>query len=291
MENNTPALQLSNPMLVGVPPEAVRHCTVPIPTTLLAEYISNKKLFYVVNYSNSEVSGAKFLNYLANLVMPCDIDFDFPLPYHEFDSLMEAYFNQKVIAGPASLHILAAIILMAAKGMEYLCIPYEFPVEEAHVYAFIEKHKDLVGRHLHFLDSTQVYALASIKSLNAHYEPKERFENIDDAHYVSPNVAMMYRLPEFTSLYFHIKDKAPPRMSYFVHQFEEAINKTDKLGVYFRGRNNLVCHMFEHLAQGTFRSGDICDGVFKNGVFDSNGEHYEPKAFDYKEPVVEEGQE
>lgn len=263
----------------GIPESAIRRTVVPMPGEAIREYFTNKYLFFILNHSESRLQGAPFITYLTNLDMPCDISFNLPIQYEEYEMVMLAHMTQTSIHNASSLHVLAAEIMLVAKGMPYEQSPYALPIGKEIVMRFIEKNKDVVERWMHFIDSTQVFALSAIKVLNAHYKPAERFEVIDDRNYVGANVAMLYRIPEFIALYFSI-ECGTYRMSYFKPQYEEYMFKTHRLAHYFRSKGNLAALMFEHLAMGTVASTDLTEGMFSMGVFQPADKHYEPIPFD-----------
>lgn len=263
----------------GIPEEAIRRTVVPMPGEAIREYFTNKNLFFILNHTESRLQGAPFITYLTNLDMPCDISFNFPLSYEEYALVMEAHMTQTSIHNAASLHVLTAEIMLVAKGMEYEQSPYALPIGKENVLRFISEHKDMVDRWMHFIDSTQVFALSAIKKLNTHYKPAERFEVIDDRNYVGANVAMLYRLPDFIAMYFSIKCDSY-RLSYFKPQYEEYMFKTHRLAHYFRSKGNVAALLFEHLAMGTVASTDLTEGIFSMGVFQPTDKHYEPIPFD-----------
>lgn len=271
----------------GIPEAAIRRSVVPFPTEVIREYFENKELFFVLNHTQSRIKGDQFLTYITNLDMPCDIEFDLPLPYEEYAQIMLAHMTQNSLHNASSLHVLAAEIMLVAKGMNYEHSPYAMPVGKENVLRFIEENKEVVGKWMHFIDSTQVYALWAIKTLKEHYVPEERFETIDDRHYVGANVAMLYRIPEFIGLYFSI-DCKEYKMSFFKQQYEEYMFKSHRLAYYFRSKNNIAALQFESLARGIVASTDVSDGIFSIGVFDPKDPRYEAKPFDKTETEIRE---
>lgn len=252
----------------AIPEENLRYTSVPIPTELIREYFTNKGIFYVVDYQKSRLKGSNFLTYLTNLAVPSDVNFGEVMQYEEYSEVMKAYLDQRSVVSCSLLHVMAAELLLFAKGLSYEALPYVTPVPKASfLIRFIDENKDQISRWLHFIDSTQVFALSAIKRLNSHYKPKEVFENIDDKEYVGSNVAQLYRIPEFIAYYFSI-DGAQYQLSYFTQQYEEYMFKNERLAKYFRSPNNFAALMFEHIAVGTFKASDIGYGMFGIGVFD-----------------------
>lgn len=247
--------------------ENVRETVVPIPTDLIREYFTNKGLYYLIDYRESKLKGGAFLTYLTNLNVPADIRFSAPLEYEEYAELMKAYMDQRSVIGCPLLHVMAAELLLFAKGLVYERSPYMTPVPDtSFLIRFIGENMEQIGKWLHFIDSTHVFALSAIKVLNGHYKPKEFFENIDDKEYVGSNIAQLYRIPEFIAYYFAIEG-AEYKLSYFTQQYEEYMFKNERLAKYFRSPHNFSALMFEHIAQGTIKASDIGYGLFAIGVF------------------------
>lgn len=257
----------------GIDENNIRQVTLPIPAESLREYFGNKDLFFIVNYSQSKLKGDAFLTYLTNLNIPCDVKFDTPLSYETYSEALLAYMNQNSIVNTAGLHVMAAEMLLVAKGLPYERSPYALPIGEEIVRRFIDENKELIDKWLHFLDSTQVFALSAISALNRHYQPKDRFPNVDDKNYIGRNVAMMYCMPDFIGIYFAIEG-AKYKMSYFTQQFEQFMFKNDRLAKYFRNRNNLAAVMFENVALGNIKAEEIDLGILSIGVYDKNGPFY-----------------
>jgi hypothetical protein len=261
-ENNTP-VQEATEAEAPVNPN-LRITKAPLQGGEIREYFDNKELFYLLNYSQGTIKGAQFLVYTTNLELPCDVTFDWPLGYAEYEQIMLAYMNQNSVTRMLGLHVMAAQMLLLAKGFTYEQIPYTMPVYEKVIVQFIETHKDQVLRWLHFIDSTQVFALQSIERLRNHYNPRDVFDVVDDRSYVGANVAGLFGVAEFIGTYFCASEY---RLSYFSHQFESYMFKGAHLSKYFNHQNNLAAVLFPHYAIGTFVAGDMENSLFKIGVF------------------------
>lgn len=260
--------------------EDIREVTVPIPTEAIREYFTNKQLFYVVNHSKSRMKGSTFLTYLTNLSLPTDIKFETPMPYEEYDEIMSAYFAQRSVVNLAGLHIMAAELLLVAKGLPYDMTPYALPIDPAYIQQFIAENKDMVNRWLHFFDSTQVFALSAIKKLDDHYKPKQVFPIVDEKEYVGANAAVLFKMPQFIGYYFAIPDTTY-EMSYFTHQFESYMFKNQKLAFHFNNKNNYAAVLMLAIANNHIHPGKIKpedemfqSGLLTSGVFDKNGPYY-----------------
>lgn len=271
-EQQTPEVQ------PGIPEDKLREVTVPFPADKIREYFSDKSLFFIANYSESKLKGAGFLTYLSNINIPSDVKFNTPISYEEYAEIMKAYMESINIVNCAGLHVMAAEMLLVAKGLPYVRSPYALPIDESVIQKFIEEHRAMVEKWLHFIDSTQVYSLRSIKALNEHFKPKEVFPIIEDRGYVGCNIAQLYRIPEFIAIYFSIED-ATYKLSYFQEQFESYMFKNETLSKYFNSPNNFAALYFMHYASGLFKPEDIVHGLFKIGVFDPKSKYFVKEAY------------
>lgn len=267
-EQQTPEVQ------GGIPEDKLREVTVPFPATSIREYFQDKSLFFIANYSESKLKGQSFLTYLANINIPSDVKFNTPISYEEYAEVMKAYMESINVINCAGLHVMAAEMLLVAKGLPYERSPYALPIDDQIVLKFIQEYKYLVDNWVHFIDSTQVFALRSIKALNEHFKPEDRFPVVEDRSYVGANIAQLYRIPEFIAVYFSIEN-AKYKLSYFRDQYEEYMFKNETLAKYFQSPNNFAALYYMHFASGLFEAKDVNHGLFRIGVFDETSEYYE----------------
>lgn len=272
-EQQTPEVQ------TGIPEDKLREVTVPFPADKIREYFQDKSLFFIANYSESKLKGQAFLTYLSNINIPSDVKFNTPMSYEEYAEVMKAYMESINVISCAGLHVMAAEMLLVAKGMPYERSPYALPIDEKVVLMFIEEYRDMVQKWLHFIDSTQVFALRSIATLNDHYKPEEVFPVVEDRSYVGSNIAQLFRIPEFIAVYFSIPN-ATYELSYFRDQFEEYMFRNETLAKYFSSQNNFAALYFMHYATGLFKAEDINHGLFKIGVFDKAGPYYVDRPYE-----------
>lgn len=277
---DTDAVMQKPAMIKG---EDIRETAVPIPTDLIREFFTNKGIYYLVDYQKSRLKGSNFLTYLTNLNVPTDVIFGDRMEYDEYSELMQAYLNQRSVIACPLLHVMAAEMLLFAKGFPRELTPYMTPMPiDSYLYRFVDENKEQINRWLHFIDSTQVFALSAIKRLNEHYKPAEIFPVIDDKEYVGSNIAQLYRIPEFIAYYFSMEDKGIKyELSYFKPQFEEYMFKNERLAHYFRSPHNYAAMMFEHVATGSFKGSEVGLGLFNIGVYapDYKGPEYDGSAY------------
>lgn len=274
-QEQTPEVQ------TGIPEDKLREVTVPFPAEKIREYFQDKSLFFIANYSESKLKGGAFLTYLSNINIPSDVKFNTPISYEEYAEIMKAYMEQPGVINCAGLHVMAAEMLLVAKGLPYERSPYALPIDEKTILMFIEEHYEMVQKWLHFIDSTQVFALRSIKALNDFYNPDTRFPTVEDRSYVGWNIAQLFRIPEFIAVYFSIPN-VEYKLSYFKDQYEEYMFKNETLAKYFQSQNNFAALYFMHYASGLFQPQDINHGLFRIGVFDPESEFYEKTPYDFR---------
>jgi hypothetical protein len=277
---DTDAVMQKPAMIKG---EDIRETAVPIPTDLIREFFTNKGIYYLVDYQKSRLKGSNFLTYLTNLNVPTDVIFGDRMEYDEYSELMQAYLNQRSVITCPLLHVMAAELLLFAKGFPRELTPYMTPTPlDSYLFRFVDENKEQINRWLHFIDSTQVFALSAIKRLNEHYKPAEIFPVVDDKEYVGSNIAQLYRIPEFIAYYFSMEDKGIKyELSYFKPQFEEYMFKNERLALYFRSPHNFAAMMFEHVATGSFKGSEVGLGLFNIGVYapDYKGPEYDGSAY------------
>lgn len=249
---------------VGIDEKNIRHATAPLSTAEIREFFENKELFYLINYSKSKLKGAQFLTYTTNLALPGDVRFNEDFGYDEYAEIMRAYFNQSSITELTGLHILAAHILLLAKGIDEDTIPYQTIASTEWAQRFYAENKEQLDRWLRFFDSAHVFALYAIKRLRDHYDPLNNYEAIEDRAYVGANAAALYKIPEFIFTYYFAKNYNP---AFFVTQFTELAFKGSHLSQYFTSPHNPVAFLMEAFATGEFKASEVEHPIFQMGVF------------------------
>jgi hypothetical protein len=227
-----------------------REVTAPIGTEFIREFFKNKNITFLVNHTQSRLKGAVFLTYLANLAVPSDVRFDQPLSEDEYVTIMDAYLVQRTISKTRTLQLMMAQVILWAKGVSFDRIPYITNVPESYILKFAKKNGPAIMRWLHFVDSSHIFALSSIKTFNDEHDPvKNGISIIDDKEYVGHNVVCLYDVPFFTELYFSIPN-AGYRSSYFVRQYEDYMFGNEKFAKFFSVPNNLLANVYEGVACG-----------------------------------------
>jgi hypothetical protein len=76
--------------------------TAPISIDNLKHYFVDKTTFYVINYKDSSLKGAKLLTYLSNLDIPCDIDFK-DCALSDYHDILKDYLHSPMIVNVSTL--------------------------------------------------------------------------------------------------------------------------------------------------------------------------------------------
>jgi hypothetical protein len=227
-----------------------RNVTAPIGTDFIREFFKNKNITFLVNHTQSRLKGAVFLTYLANLAVPSDVRFDEPISEDEYVTIMDAYLAQRTISKAKTLQLMMAQVILWAKGIPLNKIPYITGVPENHIVKFARKNGPAIMRWLHFVDSSHIFAMSSIKSLKDQHDPLQNGVNvIDDKEFVGHNAVMLYDVPYFTELYFSIPN-ARYKASYFVRQYEDYMFGNEKFAKFFAVPNNFLANIYEGVASG-----------------------------------------
>lgn len=207
----------------------------PIPIDQIKEYFKDKTTFFMIDYQQSKIQGKVLLVYLSNLDIPSDLVLDNSVTKEQKFELIEAYFNGNSVSNITYLNIAAAQIILHAINCNVTYGKNLLSSEECE--EFITKNENLVGRWIHFLDSTMIFLIKTFDDLNEQLKVKESFENIDDPHYVGLNVVNFFNLPRFLEVYFSIDRQLS--FTYFTQQFEAHMFKGKSLFDYYNNDFNM----------------------------------------------------
>lgn len=217
-------------MITDQNPDKVRHVSAPLAIDSIKEYFSDKELFFIVDYATSKIKDKVLLTYLANLNIPCDIEFTEDVTKEEIKKLIVSYMSVKSINRIASLTSVVAAILLRAKGDRFEEVSHLQTLSLSDIDEFIVENKELVERWLTFLESAMYYVIYTVNSLNEQVKVEESLPVIDDPNYIGLNVVNLFSLPSF---YEHFVSLVPITQDYwFKQQFEEHIFKGSKLLAY-----------------------------------------------------------
>ena len=123
----------------------------PISIDKLKEYFNDKEKIFLIDYDNSTLKNEKFLVYLSNLDLPCDLKFNNNDEDHL--SLLIDYLKTKHIVSIPSLEQEALNVFLEMKGVE------NFGYAE-----FIEVHKEELQKILQLLESISLFNFYCVNS-------------------------------------------------------------------------------------------------------------------------------
>lgn len=125
--------------------------TVPISIDNLKIYFENKETIFLINYDDSSLKEEKFLVYLSNLDLPCDIKFDKQNKNHT--DLLKHYLKSKNLVSIPSLEKESLNVFLQMKQLE------------DHGYEnFIEENKEELEEILKLIESLCLYNFYCVNS-------------------------------------------------------------------------------------------------------------------------------
>lgn len=193
---------------------------VPIDFENLKKYFSDKEVSFLIDYDNSTIKGEKFLTYLSNLDIPCDVIFDQNNENHL--ELLEYYFKTKNIVSINSLN----------EESLKVCLEYK-KIENFNYSNFIEKNKIEIEKWCNVLQSLSLYNFYTTKS--------EKFKKFVEEHPlgncsdVGLNFINLLSFEE-TSILYEITDKE--KLFFYKEFFNEYMFKGKNLFYYWANENN-----------------------------------------------------
>jgi len=205
--------------------------TVPIPIDQIKEYFKDKEIKFIIDYNNSKLQEKVFLTYLANLDIPCDIDYEKKIEKEKLFSLIESYMNVKSVSNVDFLNVAVAQIILKCLEVNDKTLFQKFILNDEECEEFIEKNKDVLAKWIYFLDSTMLFLLKSFEDLDEKIKVKENFTHIDDTDYIGLNIVNLLSIPGFLEYYFSANREIS--MAYFVQQFETHMFKGKSLYQYY----------------------------------------------------------
>ena len=124
----------------------IDETVVPISIDNLKKYFENKNIKFLIDYDNSNLKDDKFLTYIGNLDIPCDIKID--LSNDEHLKLIKQYMNAKTIVNLPSLE----------KEVLEICLEAaDFGFEEKKYEKFIEDNTEIISTWLDIFRSMGLY--------------------------------------------------------------------------------------------------------------------------------------
>lgn len=208
---------------------------VPIAIEDLKKYFTDKSVFYIVDYKNSKLKGAKFLTYLSNLDIPCNVNLA-ELDKEEQYELLGEYLKSSMISNINSLEFLAIDVLRECKGLYSELIHADF----------ISANQELLDKWINKLDSLTVYNMHVVG--NKEFEEfTKQFPVNDEKELVGVNFISLLKHPEFYSFYEKIDTT---KLQFYTHYFEDYMFKGKNMFSYWANENNPMFLLTYGIAEG-----------------------------------------
>lgn len=174
----------------------------PIAIDDLKKYFTDKTTFYVIDYAQSKLKGAKLITYLSNLDLPVDIDLS-NVEASELYSLLKDYMNSPMLVNVRSLEYLTMTIIAEYKGL----------VSDPAHSDFVNNNLDLVKSWVAKLDSLTLYNMYIINTEQtksfAESFPKDDSDDISGINFISllkhEDFFMLYQKIDTNNLKFYTK--------------------------------------------------------------------------------------
>lgn len=208
---------------------------VPISIEDLKKYFTDKSVYYIINYKDSKLKGAKLLTYLSNLDIACDIDLS-NLTQQETYELLDEYLKTSMIVNIPSLEFLTMDVLKECKGLT---------AEVTHR-DFILEHKDLLQTWITKLDSLTLFNM-SVISDNHFEEFTKQFPTSEDQDLIGVNFVSLLKHQEFYDFYKKIDTT---NLKFYTRYFKDYMFKGKSLYSFWANENNPLFLLTYGIAEG-----------------------------------------
>jgi hypothetical protein len=208
---------------------------VPISIEDLKKYFTDKSVYYIINYKDSKLKGAKLLTYLSNLDIPCNIDL-INLEQNEKYELLDEYLKTSMIVNIPSLEFLAIDVLKEAKGLT---------AEVTHR-GFIMSHKDILETWITKLDSLTIFNMSVIGD-NQFEEFTKQFPVSEDQDLIGVNFISLLKHTEFYDFY---KKVDTSKLKFYSRYFNDYMFKGKSLFSFWANENNPLFLLTYGIAEG-----------------------------------------
>lgn len=203
--------------------DSIVYVTAPIAIDDLKKYFTNKNIFYIVDYANSQLKNEKLLTYLSNLDLPVDLDLS-KCNKEEIDSLVLSYLNFGMLVNIKILEQITIDLLGEAKGI----------LTDDKYKNIIEENKELIDSWVSKVDSLTLYNMYMVNSdemkdfVKSH--PLDDRDEIRGINFVS-----LIKNKEFCFLYQKIEKSG---LKFYSKYFEDYMFKGKNLYSYWANENN-----------------------------------------------------
>jgi len=205
----------------------------PISIENLKKFFTDKSTFYVINYKDSALKGAKLLTYLSNLDIPCDIDFTGTAD-EEFSAMISEYLKAKVLVNIRSLETITMHLMFQRKGLTKL-----IDVD------LVENNLDILASWNNKIDSLIVYNMSTVKGV---FENTVAEYPVDDARELEGiNFVSLLKNPDLYQTYDLIDNRT---LKNYTSYFNDYMFKGRNMYSFWANENNPVFLLTYGIANG-----------------------------------------
>jgi len=195
--------------------------TVPISIENLKKYFENKNIKFLINYNDSNLQEEKFLTYISNIDIPCDIIFDRKEENHV--KLISHYMKMTNIVNLPSIE--NEVLSICLEASNYCDCGYK---------DFIEENKEIVKHWLEILKSMGLYNMYTI-TYDDNFKEYVKSHTNKNSNSIGLNFVNLLKYQE-TSLLFKINEGE--EVYYYEDLFNEYMFKGNNLYYYWQNENN-----------------------------------------------------
>lgn len=207
--------------------------TAPISIENLKKFFTDKSTFYVINYKDSTLKGAKLLTYLSNLDIPCDINFNGTAD-EEFSAMITDYLKAKVLVNIRSLETIAMHLMFQRKGLTKL-----IDVD------LVEPNLDTLASWNNKIDSLIVYNMSTVKGV---FENTVAEYPVDDTRELEGiNFVSLLKNPDLYQTYDLIDNRT---LKNYTSYFNDYMFKGRNMYSFWANENNPVFLLTYGIANG-----------------------------------------
>lgn len=208
---------------------------VPIAIEDLKKYFTDKSVYYIINYKDSKLKGAKLLTYLSNLDIPCNIDLT-NLEESEKYELLNEYLHTSMIVNIPSLEFLTMDVLKECKGL----------TEKVTHRDFILANRNILEKWITKLDSLTIFNMSVIAD-NQFEEFTKQFPTSDEQDLIGVNFISLLKHQEFYDFY---KKVDTTNLKFYTHYFKDYMFKGKSLYSFWANENNPLFLLTYGIAEG-----------------------------------------
>lgn len=208
---------------------------VPIAIADLKKYFTDKSVYYIIDYKNSKLKGSKFLTYLSNLDIPCNIDLSL-LDEEETYELLGEYLQSPMLLNINSLEFLTMDVLREYKQL----------VTKSNHTDFIANHIEILEKWVNKLDSLTLYNMYVIGQ-KEFKDFAQSFSISDENELIGVNFISLLKNPEFYDFYKKI-DKS--KLKFYTHYFEDYMFKGKSMFSFWANENNPLFLLTYGISEG-----------------------------------------